>query len=109
MNNGRAATGAVSPETFRSVLNLLIKRRVAGKSQVVLLSPPPIGNDHQERLIEPFRTVVRDTASDLGLLFIDTEEVLRKVAPIWTEDKVHLSSAANIAIASSLFRRITCK
>ncbi|MDI3566438.1 GDSL-type esterase/lipase family protein [Bradyrhizobium sp. Arg816] len=109
LNNGRAPTGIVSIDTFRSVLNLLIHRRQAEGSQVVLLSPPPIGNEHQERLIAPFRAVVRKTATDLGLTFIDTEEVLRNVVPIWTEDKVHLSTAANTAIADRLAKTIHCQ
>jgi lysophospholipase L1-like esterase len=109
LNNGRAPTGIVSVDTFRAVLNLLIRRRQAERSQVILLSPPPIGNEHQERLIAPFRAVVRKTASDLGLMFIDTEDVLKNVSPIWTEDKVHLSTAANVAIAQRLARSIRCE
>jgi lysophospholipase L1-like esterase len=109
LNYGRAPTGIVSTDTFRSVLGVLIRRRQAEKSQVILLSPPPIGGEHEERLIAPFRAAVRKVAADLGLPFIDTEDVLRNVSPVWTEDKVHLSTAANIAIAQSLARTIHCQ
>jgi len=109
LNNGRAPTGIVSIDTFRSVLNLLIRRRQAEGSRVILLSPPPIGNEHQERLIAPFRAVVRKTAADLGLPFVDTESVLKNVSPVFTEDRVHLSGTANAAIAQSLSRSIRCE
>jgi lysophospholipase L1-like esterase len=109
LNNGRAATGVVSLDTFRSVLALLIHRRQAEGSQVILLSPPPIGNEHQQRLIAPFRAVVRKMATDLGLVFVDTESLLKNVSPVFTDDKVHLSAAANTAIAQSLTRSIRCE
>jgi lysophospholipase L1-like esterase len=109
LNNGGAATGPITVETFKSVMELLAKRRLQTGGKVLLLSPPPIGNAHLEKLIDPYRAAVRDTARGLGIGFMDTGEMLKGVSPVWTKDQVHLSPSANIAIATSTSRLIDCR
>jgi lysophospholipase L1-like esterase len=109
LNNGHAATGPINVETFKSVLTILVQRRLQAGSKVLLLSPPPIGNAHQEKLIDPYREAVKETASELGVSFLNTEPILNSISPLWTEDKVHLSPAANIALATNIGRLIECQ
>jgi lysophospholipase L1-like esterase len=107
-NYGHSATGVVSADIFHSVLRLIAMRRMAQGATVVLLLPPPIENPRAEAMIAPYRHEVQALGKEMGLPVFDPRQALNGIDPIFTEDKVHLSPAANIAIAKSLASRIRC-
>lgn len=109
LNNGHASSGILSTDTFRSVMELMIERRQKTGATVMLLSPPPIGDAHAQARIEPYRKIVKEMASERGLIFLDTGEALKGINPLWTPDKVHMVPAANIALAKAVAKLIRCQ
>jgi len=107
-NYGHSATGVVSLDVFHSVMRLIATRRMAQGATVVLLLPPPIGDPRAEAMIAPYRRDVQALGKEMGLSVFDPKEALSGVEPVFTEDRVHLSPAANIAIAKGLASLVRC-
>lgn len=107
-NYGHSTTGVVSLDVFHDVMRLMATRRMAQGAKVVLLEPPPIANPRAEAMIAPYRREVQALGKEMGLAVFDPKQALNGVEPVFTEDGVHLSPAANIAIAKSLASRIRC-
>jgi len=105
---GRSATGIVSPDVFTQVMQLMITRRQAQGSTVMLLIPPPIEDRYFDGLIEPYRAEVRSLGKAMNLLVLDPKDALSSVKSVFTFDHVHLSAAANLAIAKAVASHIKC-
>lgn len=107
-NYGKAPTGIVSPLVFTQVMQLMITRRQAEGSQIMLLLPPPLGVPYVDGLVEPYRAAVRSLGSAMNLLVLDPKQMLGATETIFTPDHVHLTAMANIAIAKVVRSHIKC-
>lgn len=108
-NYGRAPTGVVSVGLYVDVMRLMIARHMARGEMVLLLAPPPIGDPHVDGLIAPYRAALQKLGAELGLAVLDPKAMLAGVAPLFTADNVHLSAAANLALAKGLASHLACR
>lgn len=105
-NHGRRLSGSVPPKLYNRNLRKLAYRRLNAGGQVIIMTPPPIEDPASERRLELYRIESRNVAHDLGLLLFETALSLRSIDPKWI-DGLHLTEAANIAIAAEL-RHFLC-
>ncbi|WP_172418085.1 GDSL-type esterase/lipase family protein [Deinococcus indicus] len=99
-NYGGYPSGTVPIPVYQQQLSQLIDRRIAQGQQVIVLAPPPVLNQGNNRLIRAYGEAARIVADRYGVPFIDTLSLLRGLPDdeIWT-DNVHLSKYAYNQIA----------
>jgi lysophospholipase L1-like esterase len=97
----RAPTARQVPVSeFRAALTLMVERRLATGSRVVIMPPPPLGAWDRSAAIEPYRVAARQVARAEGVFLVEPASILSNVNQPFTPDSVHLTPAANDAIAA---------
>ena len=97
---------AASAEAFQQRLARLIARHRAAGAQVLVLAPPPPGTRFAEQRLRPYRRAARDAALATGAHFLDPARFLPKRGDVLQRDGLHLTSAANAAIARGISAHI---
>ncbi len=96
---------SLTTEEFKVNLERLIKRRTLAGGQVLLVTPPPIATGAVDAGLEAYREVVRSSARERNMFFVDASAAMSDIPQKWV-DGLHLSAAANQALARAVSKRI---
>lgn len=107
-NYGGYPDGGVSLANFERTLRTIIMRRMQREAKVIVMIPPPIRDPRADAGLEPYRRAADQVARESGAVIFDATKAVAPVEKKWT-DGLHLSEAANQAIARSLSQVICIK
>jgi lysophospholipase L1-like esterase len=107
--NPRGWRTAVPVDTYRHVLEALIRREVGQGAQVLVLAPPPAGTAYADAAIAPYRAAARAAAAAEGVAFADPAAFLKDIPVPLQADGLHLRAEATARIGEGLARRITVR
>lgn len=110
-NYGGYADGITTVDIYRRELYALIERRQRQGAQVLVLAPVPVEAGPNGLPLAPLSDYVgasREVAAQAGAAWLNPAAALATVAQPYT-DTIHLSPAANLAIAGFVRQSITLK
>lgn len=83
----------VSLPSYRASLARSVQRHIRCNSEVVILSPLPVGSQAMNERLMPYRRAAKQVAKIYNVKFLDTSDVFSRLSVPLTYDALHLSSA----------------